>query len=67
MGFLVPRIYEEAGGGGGAAIPGVLVCVGVVTDVFERANVREKAFEGIERLKGEIHCRRARVAIVMNE
>jgi len=47
MGFLVPRMYEDGGGGG--AIDGEVTCFGVVTDVFDRTNAREGALGRTER------------------
>jgi len=47
MGFLVPRMYEDGGGGG--AIAGEVTCFGVVTDVFVRTKAREGAVARTER------------------
>lgn len=47
MGFLVPRMYDEAGGGG--AIGEEVTCFGVVTDAFDRTNTRERGFARMER------------------
>jgi len=49
MGFLVPRMEED--GGGGEAIAGEVTCFGVVTDVFDRVNKRAGAVARIERGK----------------
>jgi hypothetical protein len=52
IGFLVPRMYDE-GGGGVATITGELTCFGVVTVVFVRRAILEGGLIMVEALRGK--------------
>jgi Na+-driven multidrug efflux pump len=58
MGFRVPRIYEEGGGGGVATITGAVVCLGVVTAVFLRRKHFKGLFDAVDRRSFMLSCRR---------
>jgi len=54
IGFRVPRMDEDGGGGGVATIAGAVVCFGVVTVAFPRKKDFEGPFDVIDLIALEL-------------